>query len=269
VPASDLERFLSLVRRELGATEAVIVEGRVGEDSPKASELRSALPDGRAVIVRFAGEPTDREAKHRRLEMLVSTFDVVAEDGEHEPRARPPVARSLRDELLALGTRAAALNVFVIDANSPIVWGAAHPEGMAGEPPALSSPHLVEASERVVEADTGEATQKANPAEPDVARLSRRARHWVRGLPGVAALRKGKHLRFVERERPLALLAHSFAGIYVIVLVYGEPFDELRAERALVEAMPRVERLVLALPPLDPTPQDGAGVVAMRRPRRR
>jgi len=42
-----------------------------------------------------------------------------------------------------------------------------------------------------------------------------------------------------------------------------------RAERAAQESLPRIERLVLALPPLDPDPQPMGGVVALRRPRRR
>jgi hypothetical protein len=45
-------------------------------------------------------------------------------------------------------------------------------------------------------------------------------------------------------------------------------FDELRAERATHEALPRIERLVAALPPLDPEPQPMGGVIAFRRQRK-
>jgi hypothetical protein len=52
--------------------------------------------------------------------------------------------------------------------------------------------------------------------------------------------------------------------------VFAGEFDELRAERAVLESLHRIERLVLALPPLDPDPpRQGAGVIAMGRPRRR
>ena len=85
----------------------------------------------------------------------------------------------------------------------------------------------------------------------------------------LAALRKGKHVRSVARDAEVPFVAHSFAGIYLLVLVFAAPFDELRAERAVVEWLPRIERLVLALPPLDPAPKDGGGVVAIRRSRRR
>jgi hypothetical protein len=55
-----------------------------------------------------------------------------------------------------------------------------------------------------------------------------------------------------------------------LTLVFAAAFDELRAERAVLESLPRIERLVLALPPLNPEPpRQGAGVVSMRRPRRR
>ena len=47
---------------------------------------------------------------------------------------------SLHDELSALCARAAALNVIVIDANSPVVWGAAHPEGVVSQPPLAPQP---------------------------------------------------------------------------------------------------------------------------------
>jgi hypothetical protein len=101
--------------------------------------------------------------------------------------------------------------------------------------------------------------------------LSRRAVHAVRGWSELGALRKGKHMRKIERgdgDQQVSLLAHSFASIYIVLVVYGAPFDELRAERAVVEALPRIERLVLALPPLDPEPTERGKAMAMRKPRR-
>jgi hypothetical protein len=98
---------------------------------------------------------------------------------------------------------------------------------------------------------------------------SRRAVLAARALPEIAALRRGKHVRHVEREGEVPFLAHSFASIYLLVVVYENAFDEIRAERAVVDALPRVERLVLALPPLDPGPPfQGAGVAAIRPKRR-
>jgi hypothetical protein len=255
---ADLDRFLALVRRELGAEEAIVLDA--GADAPAdANALSCRLADGRAVVARFAAPPPDHEAKQRRLEILTSTFDAVVEEAAHGRRSRPPVTSSLHDELAALCARAAALNVIVIDANSPVVWGAARPDGVVAQPPLASSLRMTEAPAN----DEGE-----RAGDPAVA--SRRAVAAVRHLPELAAMRKGKHVRHAEREGEVPFAAHSFAGIYVLVLVYDAPFDEIRAERAVIDSLPRIERLVLALPPLDPPPPfQGAGAMAIRRPRRR
>jgi hypothetical protein len=227
-----------------------------GEAGDEPREIAARIPDGRGVVARFAEPPPDRDAKQRRLEMLASTFDAVVDEASGGRRSRPPVATSLHDELAALSARAAALNVIVIDAHSPVVWGAAHPEGVVAQPPLASSPRMVEAP-----------ANDETAGEPTAAIVSRRAVQSVRELPELAALRKGKHVRHVERDEQTPFVAHSFASIYLLVLAYDAPFDELRAERAILESLPRIERLVLALPPLDPQPFQGAGV--LRRPRRR
>jgi hypothetical protein len=73
----------------------------------------------------------------------------------------------------------------------------------------------------------------------------------------------------MAREEAFGFVARSFGGIYVLLVIYEAPFDELRAERAIAERLPRIERLVMALPPLDPRPAPNAGVMALRRGRRR
>ena len=90
----------------------------------------------------------------------------------------------------------------------------------------------------------------------------------MRALGTLEGLHKGRHFRHVEREQDF-YLALSFSGIYLLCVVFDAPFDELRAERAAHESLPRIERLVQALPPLDPEPQPMGGVIALRRPRRR
>lgn len=252
---ADLDRFLALVRRELGAEEARVLEP---DDSPAedACTLYGRLPDGRGVAARFAEPPTERDAKQRRLDMLASTFDTFVEEAPPSRKPRPPVSRSLHDELVALCERAAAVNAIVIDAHSPVVWAAAHPEGVVAQPPLASSPRVAESP-----------ANEDGGGEPRMATLSRRAVHEARALPELAALRRGKHVRHVVRTGETPSISHSFAGIYLLLVVFDGAFDELRAERAILEALPRVEQLVLALPPLNPSP--GAGVIALRRPRRR
>jgi hypothetical protein len=101
--------------------------------------------------------------------------------------------------------------------------------------------------------------------EPEI---TRRAIGSIRALPSLDLLHKGRHLRHVSRGES-SYLVLSFSSIYLLCLVFDGDFDELRAERAAQESLPRIERLVLALPPLDPDPQPMGGVVALRRPRAR
>ncbi len=264
----DLARFLALIRRELGAVEARVLEA---EDAAVAAEdgreIRAMLPDGRAVAARFQTVPEDPGAKVRHLEELAGTFDAVVHEAAPSRRSRPPVAFSLQDELRALCERAAAMNAFVIDANSPVVWGAAQPAGLLGDTPPESVPVLP--SGATDSAGTAAEGGAAPDAESRTRTASRLALRSVRRLIATSALRKGKRMRHVTRSGDSPLLAHSFAGIYLAVVVFEGAFDELRAERAIIDSLPRIERLVLALPPLDPSPDTGAGVVSIRRSRRR
>jgi hypothetical protein len=97
---------------------------------------------------------------------------------------------------------------------------------------------------------------------------TRRAIAEVRALPEMPSLHKGGHLRHMVTEPAFGYVARSFAAIYVLILVFDGPFDELLAKRAVAQALPVIERLVAALPPLEPPPPT-AGVAAMRARRRR
>jgi len=248
----DLDRLLAFVCRELGAREAVVVE-KGAEPAPvdDPREIACLHPDGRTVVARFDVAPTDREAKLRRLEMLVGTFSSAIGDSAPGPFTRPAAAEALHQELEELGTRAAALNAIVIDANSPVVWGAARPAGLA------------------TDWSTGAGTESsvfAGPGnDPSLIELSRAAVDALRGDRDISSNRKGRHVRHIERAGDVPFVAHSFAGIYWLILVFDAPFDELRAERAMLESLPRVERLVMALPPMDPSPQAGARAMARKR----
>lgn len=74
-------------------------------------------------------------------------------------------------------------------------------------------------------------------------------------------LRKGRPLHVV-RDRPPehAYVAESFAAIYVLVLFFDRDFDPFTARSKLRSALPRIEALVLALPPpFGPDAGAGAG----------
>jgi hypothetical protein len=122
------------------------------------------------------------------------------------------------------------------------------------------------------------------PPDPDAARrahadqeraswvrhlAARRAIPIVRALPEIEQLPKGGHLHAAHAEAGFGYVARSFAGIYVLVLVFEGPFDELGVRRATQAALPAIERLVLSLPPRDPSTQGAKVAVAIRRLRRR
>lgn len=289
------DRFVALAKRELQADDVRVLT--MGEAAPEASNVLVArLPDGRHIVASFATEPKDRDALERRLAMLASTFaDALAAPPSEKVRARPRPASSLHEELKALAQRARALDVVVIDTDSPVVWACA---SVPARPRARNELLLRDVSDRELAAhlddDSGPlqdvdsagpfsgADRKSHPDESMAvmadsikddeeteSEATRRSISAVRSLP-LDGLHKGRHLRHVEREKDF-FLAMSFSGIYILVLVFEAEFDELRAERAATDALPRIERLVQALPPLDPDPpQPMGGVVALRarRPRR-
>jgi hypothetical protein len=96
---------------------------------------------------------------------------------------------------------------------------------------------------------------------------ARRAIAEVRTLPDMPKLRRGGHLRELVSEPGFGYLARSFGGIYVLIVVFEGPFEELLAKRAVTQVLPTIERLVAALPPLEPQPI--GGVAALRRRKRR
>lgn len=294
------QEFLALVRRELGADEV-----RFGSDAgPEAGNGQDAggspgrlaceVPGGRWLHVAFQTPPDDLEARQRRLEMLVSSFEsLLAESGTGRPSRPPPPARSLHEELAALAQRASALDALVIDAHSPIVWGAAAEEDLGDEGWTQAHVHAAEEPEELAEVVPlrGRAEEpRPRPEEGEPARMDRkaaanqtarvslslvqpeehlaaRALAAARSLPEIETLHKGGHLHHTEAHDDFGYVAHSFASIYVLVLVFGGRFDELRAKRAVIHALPQIEGLVLALPPHDPEPPV-AGQMAVRRRRR-
>jgi hypothetical protein len=281
------ERFVALAKRELGADDVRLLAP--AEAVPEAPNvLITRMEDGRHVVASFGESPKDREALERRLTILTTTFaESLAAPPSEKARARPRVASSLHEELRALAVRARARDSVVIDVDSPVVWGSA---SVPAKPRARSDLLLRDVSDRElasqVDDESGPLQDVAPPAEsspmpttPDEAdedgvftgsepELTRRAIGAMRSLPGIDGLHKGRHLRHVERQSEY-YLALSFSGIYLLCIVFDAPFDELRAERAAHESLPRIERLVQALPPLDPEPQPMGGVIALRRPRRR
>lgn len=249
----SFDRLITLVRRELAADDVRILEP--GEAAPPGA-LVAQLPSGKQLVATFAANIDDREARQRRLEMLAESF---GESLRVSGASRPPAAQSLHSELQGLAQRAAAIDAVVIDAQSPVVWGAAEDDDAA--------PHLL-ARDNVISLDahrpSGERLSEKTPPPRDPP-ASTRAVDAVRALPEIHSLHRGGHLHQTFTEPGFGWLAKSFAGIYVLILAFEGAFDELRAERSVTLSLPAIERLVTALPPLDPTPVAGAAAIRRRR----
>lgn len=275
VSEAVLDRLVALVRRELSADDVRILEASAPKpDAPNA--LVARLGDGRHLVASFSEVPTDHDALSRRLDMLVLTFAGALDEAEGARlRLSPPI--SLHEELRALSQRARALDALVVDAQSPVVWGSAHerprpPSELESSFTDVSQQQLIDPDDEPVD-DPVEAVPHAPPTlAPEalavVLEAGDRAISGARHMAELAHVQKGKHLRHVESTEGHGYYVVSFSGIYLLVLAFDGPFDELRAERAASEALPRVERLVEALPPQDPEPAPLAGVIAFRRPRR-
>lgn len=256
-------RLTELIRRDLGAHRVDLVppesapEGGDPVVAPLVASLSAALPRGYSLIVELADPDADRDAMQRRLDTIVSSFwDSLAEALPSAPR--PQVSDALQAELRALVGAAGAANAVVIDAMSTVTWA----EANADE----ASPHAEEKLAEVIPFDRA-AREDAPASAPAPPTPAQRAVESVRALPAMATLAKGATLAHHERDADVPYVARSLATIYVLVLVFDAPFDELRAERELQARLEAIERLVIALPPLDPTPLAGAKAIRARRGR--
>jgi hypothetical protein len=95
--------------------------------------------------------------------------------------------------------------------------------------------------------------------------LTATALEHLRAQPELELAAKGRPFTLRHRGESIAYFAQSFAGIYVLALVFDGVFDELRSERAAAEALPRIEALVLALPPQGPDGGPTADTQSLRK----
>lgn len=291
-------RLLELVCRELGASHARVEIG--GPPPDDARMLHCPLGSTRRLVAAFEAPPP---ATHReRLAAIAASFgDLAAESaspdsGHVDPRAL--ASRRLDDELHALALRAGAASALVIDDRSPVIWGTSEPRRIAqedvetamrtasvvmmAEAAGLDLAELIERDSRDVVTlldDHGLDRQATGVLLDEVMRLQEASRR--RGLGGwrshlltaraIATVRdtahsrpRTGHLHEVVREDGFGFLARSFATIYTLLVVFEGNFSELHAEGAVLQALPVIERLVLALPPTDP-PRGGAKVVRLVR----
>ncbi len=283
----SISRLLELITRELSARDAHIEFGGEPLEDPRL--LWAPLPGGWRVVARFTEPPEDAKHRSLKLRQLAGSFF------ELPPQAPSPhpegyinwMTRRLDDELCALAARTGAASAVVIDFQSPVLWGTSEPRiGDESVEFALSIAHLAEMAERggvklielcqlpVDAADTklkDAALSEGSRAtlRRELGRLQslepRRRQTEIVTSRAIAKVREPRehdsppsgHFREVVHENDFGYLARSFASIYVLLLVFKNTYSELHAEAALLHSLPVIERLVLALPPIEPPPKGG------------
>jgi len=283
----SITRLLDLITRELGALESRIEFGGTPPDD--ASTLWATLPGGWRVVTRFDNPRDDAKQLSLKLRQLAASFFEVP------PEPPRPYAegytnwttRRLDDELCSLAARTGAVSAVVIDFQSPVLWGTSEPRiGDENVTSAQKLAQLAEMAERggirlvdltnLPEDQLEEALARAELNEGSRATL-RRELGRLRALdskqrfaevltsraiakvrrPGTEDAPATGHFREVVHQEDLGYLARSFSGIYVALLVFKNTYSELHAEAALLHALPVIERLVFALPPIEPPPKGG------------
>lgn len=216
---NKVERLLDVVKAKLGAVDARLEIGGKPPASPDTAWY--ALPHARVVAV-FDSKIPDLELMQKRLASLCGGFqEIVHEAIDRLPAARPDDPRELLDdELTALAERAGASRAIVLDLNSDVVWG----------------------------------TSRVSPNHPQSQEVLEK---WVQDVrTDYSADLKGSrgHVIRLAVCETKECLAKLFGGAYVVSLFFDGPLSEPVAVGALLHAASRIERLVVALPPIDPPP---------------
>lgn len=292
-----LLRLVELARHEMDAEDARVEVGGREPTDPRA--VWCAVSDGARLVVWFAEAPTDPAAAQARLQALATAFAGLTSDARSQsepPSLREPLQRRIDAELGALALRAEALAAVVIDEKSPVVWGqsvlrdSSEDVGSLTETAALAEElgrsgldlatllATDDASVRLARTElrTGDAQRLASRIDRlrhDTGNLDEAGWHRHVRIARAVALARSEttkpdfssgHLRIALHTDSLGVWARSFATIYLLVMVYEGAFSELHAEGSAVHALPLIERLVLALPPIDPSPSQ-ADVIRFRK----
>lgn len=277
---NELLKLLGLVRRELGAVD---VRAEVGGQPPEDPHLVWVpLEGGFRVVAVLARPPADRRALIERLQALVAPFpDVI--DSVTPPPTSMAIAQQLEldQELANLAQRATGLCAVVVDERSPMVWGTSRGsmegwdihamEDLVGLKRSLGQ-HQLSAEEWL---SPGPEEVPEDIDETQIQRWLHRAQRlaalaptwtgqdWQTALKTAEAVLMARAAcsggrapdRFAKHRSEIGVFAKGFAQIYMVVIAFEGPYSELHAEGPLVRHLPVIERLVLALPPVEPPPR--------------
>lgn len=285
----SLIKLLELIERDLGAREARLEFGGRPPQEPRSVSLE--ISDGWRLVVAFAEAPKERDGVLEKLKAFAGSFGEAPET----PSVRPPAPENptarVDETLAALAGQSHALAALVVDEQSPIIWGASLPREQLDEledyfetgrafAVLAAKGHDLWTTLSLSDQDLKDLLRAFQPREQAdvravVERLRRRHAEperypWRTDLLIARALTEtsrhiktdNNNVRYIERQPNYGCLARAFASIYRVVLVFDHSFSELHAEGALVRALPRLERMVLSLPPVEPPPR-GAKVVKL------
>jgi hypothetical protein len=276
-PPLTLHDALAALAERAGACDALVIDAHspivwgTGAPDDRVRDAGQVIPYSNA----WRALPGADELLRNADKLGVSpAFEVDPEDAVAQLIPRSLCARHRIAPLRAEGR---SLDLAMADpSDSSAVHAAALATGMEIEPVAalevaIASFAQGRAPDLEIAEPTAERRAHADQERASWARhlASRRAVPIVRALPEIAMLPKGGHLHAAHAEPGFGYVARSFAGIYVLILVFEGPFDEIGARRATQSALPAIERLVLSLPPRDPSTQGARVAVAIRRLRRR
>ncbi len=295
----DLDRFLDLVKRELGSDDARFeYGGRDPESSPRIEVpgrglglIWAPMAGGWRVLALYDSPLGDRADRQAKLVGLAETFVGIREQlGKAAPQLASPIATEEVDYALGvLAEKTKALRALVLDEDSPVLWGSSEsPRGPEDIETAEWTGELVESAiragidlvelvgldqpsldERLATLEPRKLRNRLQRLLPTIRELGRSGRSAHRSADdwrehflvcrAIAAIRRAPERHYAV-EPSLGWLTREFGGIYHVVLVYPGEFSELSATGVLMRALPAIENLVLALPPIEPTPQ-GARVL--------
>lgn len=274
----DALRFLDLVKKELGASDARLQLGGAMDERSVVHSL-----DGFDVVALFDETPSDsrRSELLARLAVLVETFALTLDAVDIPAFQKAPNMRAALDEALeVLVGQAHAVTAFVVDDHSPEIWGCTFdprgPENVDRAHALVEVAGLLEGRDfpRLLSGD--EALDGIEPAirqriEGFRASVERSTREWatrLRAFDAMVHVREelepaSGRTRKVRHAASGPCIARSFGGAYYLVLVFeAVDFSELHAEAAMIHALPWIAKLTSSLPPVDPG--GGARVLKMR-----
>jgi len=265
-----LFRLLEVVRQSVPALDARV---EIGGEPPSGDDAVWAdLHPGWRVVAILAAD-TDRDDARERLLALTEAFSGVPKR-DAMPALRSVPQRALDAALAALCERTGAICALLIDATSPVLWGRSHDHIDSD----LTVDSLVEASEHIGDeglnatgrtllgTDDDETAHLLASAALAVASVREGVRRPTKQSPAKKAGQpQSTHelpRRFINNDDVSGFDARLMADIYYAVLCFERRFSELSADGELTRATPMLERLIAALPPVEPPPR-GARIIPL------